>query len=214
MKVVESYPCGVICAGVYVVSWGTGGEDMYDMVKAKARYVTGTISLKQLAVETGIPVSALRKECKVRSWVAERAEYHKRVISDAIEAAHDERVDYLAGVMRSSMALSDVIVGAYEDKQQFYRHLVSVSDGQKSDVEERVYNKLDTRAIRDLAAAQKDLAVTIRNVFRLPTQAEEHAQNIAAERLALDKRKAEADAGVDNTIKVELVGADLEDYAR
>ena len=187
---------------------------MYDMVKAKARYVTGTISLKQLAGETGIPVSALRKECAARSWVAERAEYHKRVISDAIEAAHDERVDYLAGVMRSSMALSDVIVGAYEDKQQFYRHLVSVSDGQNSDVEERVYNKLDTRAIRDLAAAQKDLAVTIRNVFRLPTQAEEHAQNIAAERLALDKRRAEADAGADNTIKVELVGADLEDYAR
>lgn len=187
---------------------------MHDMVKAKTRYVTGTISLKQLAKEMGIPLGTLCKECRVHGWVTERAEYHKRVISDAIEEAHDERVDYLAGIMKSSLALSDVIVGAYKDKQQFYRHLVSVSDGQNSDVEERVYNKLDTRAIRDLAAAQKDLAVTIRNVFRLPTQAEEHAQNIAAERLALDKRKAEADAGVDNTIRVELVGADLEDYAR
>jgi hypothetical protein len=54
---------------------------------------------------------------------------------------------------------------------------------------ERQFDKVDTRAIKDMTGALKDMTLVLRNLHNLPTQAEVEAQRIAAERLKLEQRK-------------------------
>ena len=81
---------------------------------------------------------------------------------------------------------------------------------------EKQFDKLDSKAIKDFTGALKDMTLVLRNLHNLPTQAEAEAQRIAAERLKLEQRKADAaeKAGeVDKSIIVRLEG-DLEAYAK
>ena len=80
------------------------------------------------------------------------------------------------------------------------------------DTEERIYTKKDTKALKDLTGAVKDLLYSVRNLYGLPTQGEREAQRIAAERLEMDRRKAQLDEDSDKTITVELKG--LEEYSK
>ena len=69
---------------------------------------------------------------------------------------------------------------------------------------ERIFDKADSRAIKDLTGALKDMTLVLRNLYNLPTQAEAEAQRIAAERLKLEQRRVDAESGTDKSIKVVL----------
>lgn len=191
---------------------GTGVRQT-DYTDAEQLYVTTTMPLREVAQKLGLKSTALQSVCTRRGWMKKRTEYQEQIAREAREKTHTERVEHLASLMRSTLRLSDVVADALDDPDQLRRWLVQESDGERTETVERVYDKIDSRAVRDLAAAQRDLARTIRDVFRLPTQGEEHAQQLARERLELDKRKADADMGTDKTITVVLDGAGLEGYS-
>ena len=93
---------------------------------------------------------------------------------------------------------------------------MSERDGDSEWTAERLYDKVDTKAIKDLTGALKDMTLVLRNLNNLPTQAEAEAQRIAAERLKLEQRKvdaAEKADGIDKSIVVRLEG-DLEAFAK
>lgn len=191
---------------------GTGVRQT-DYTDAEQLYVTTAMPLREVAQKLGLKERALQSVCTRRGWMQKRTEYQEQIAREAREKTHTERVEQLASLMRSTLRLSDVVAGALDDPDQLRRWLVQESDGERTETVERVYDKIDSRAVRDLAAAQRDLARTIRDVFRLPTQGEEHAQQLARERLELEKRKADADMGTDKTITVVLDGAGLEGYS-
>ena len=97
-----------------------------------------------------------------------------------------------------------MIEGVFEDGQQFHRHLVQVRQDKDEWPEERIFDKVDSRAIKDLTGALKDMTQVLRNLYNLPTQAEAEAQRIAAERLKLEQRRVDAESGTDKSIKVVL----------
>lgn len=112
--------------------------------------------------------------------------------------------------------MNETIAGIKKDPQQFNRHLVTQGADGMTETIERIFAKVDTRAIRDLSGAIKDMTTATRSLYGLPTQVEAEAQRVAAERLKLEERKtdaAEQANQVDKSIIVRLEG-ELEDYAK
>ena len=67
-------------------------------------------------------------------------------------------------------------------------------------------------ALKDLTGVLKDLTGLVRDLYGIPTQAQAEAQRIAAERLELDRKKAE-DGSTDTHAELEIVGLP-EEYKR
>ena len=71
--------------------------------------------------------------------------------------------------------------------------------------------KVDTRAIKDLTGALKDLSYVMRNLYDLPTVKERAAMEAATQRLELEKARAGADEeGQRETGVVELAAVEEE----
>lgn len=67
------------------------------------------------------------------------------------EKENRERVEILA-----DMAV-DTVISVLEDKQQFNRYIVEHKDGSEKWQEERVFDKVDTKALKDIISVVKDL---------------------------------------------------------
>lgn len=185
-----------------------------DLVALKTEYITGRDSYKTLAKRHGVSVNTLQRAATEQGWFNLRQQYRLEAVSRAVAAEQDNEVERLRKLMRATEAIQDVVVKAFGDDKQFNRHLVQTEvydpdvGAALKDTVERVYDKVDTRAIRDLTGAIKDLTYSVRNLYGLPTQAERESQRIAAERLNMDKRKNEQDGNADKTITVVLANAE------
>lgn len=184
----------------------------------KTAYVTSQLSLTQLAKQHGLKPHIVQEHSRKEGWVAERAEFRAKATLKAVESAVDVEADRLGQIISAANNMAAVIQNIFVDAQQFHRHLVTDTeideDGGKSIVTvEREFDKVDTRAIKDLTGALKDMTLVLRNLNNLPTQAEAEAQRIAAERLEMDKRKMDAETNVDKEIKVVFAG-DMERLAK
>ena len=189
-----------------------------DLVALKAEYITGRDSYKTMAKKHNVSLSTLQRAAAEQGWFAERQQYRIEAVSRAVAAEQDNEVDRLRKLMQATEAIQDVVIMAFGDGKQFNRHLVQTEvydpdiGAALKDTVERVYDKVDTKAIKDLTGAIRDLTYSVRNLYGLPTQAEREQQRIAAERLNMDKRKAESDETADKTIHVVMLGA--EEYAK
>lgn len=180
-----------------------------DWQRIKVSYVTGKMSYKALAQKHRLQPNAVSRRGREEEWPRLRKEYREKAAARAIEKEAVNEAERLSKLIRSEDAMEDVVLKLFNDARQFYRHIVV--DG-KCNSEERIFDKADTRAIRDLSCALKDLTYVRRNLLNLPTQAEKEAQRIASERLRMDQKKAEMDENADRNITVELVNA--EGYAQ
>ena len=181
-----------------------------DWVRIKAEYVSGNISYRELAKKYGVSYTTLSRYAGADNWVKARQEYKTKATSKVLSKcmADDVRkeVDKLQRMRNSADKLSTIIEKSLEDAEQFNRHIIQTKkkDGQieEWDSEERIYKKLDTRAIKDMTSAMKDLTSMLRNVYDLPTLQEVEANQLAKDKLALDREKAslfdddEEDTGV------------------
>ena len=170
----------------------------------KAAYVSSTKSYRQIAKEHDVSFTSLSKKGKADGWPALRKAYQDEAACRAIADNIDNEANRLGKIIEAANSMSDVIVGVFADVEQFHRHIVQDKDGDDVITRERTFEKVDSRAIKDLTGALKDMTLVLRNLYNLPTQAEAEAQRIAAERLNLDKRKADLENGADKTIKVVL----------
>lgn len=178
----------------------------------KTAYVTSTKSYRQVAAEYGVSFAALSRKGNADGWRGLRKAYQDEAACRAIAGEIDNEADRLGKIIEAANSMSDVIADVFADADQFHRHIVQDKNGEDISTVERRFEKVDSRAIKDLTGALKDMTLVLRNLYNLPTQAEAEAQRIAAERLNLDKRKVENENGADKTIKIVL--GDLEDYAQ
>lgn len=195
--------------------------DIINWEEIKAVYVTTDQSTTKLAEKYRVSLSALQKKCRLDGWVAARMAFRAQAAAKAVDQAVDVEADRLGKIINAANSMATVIEAMYGDPQQFHRHIVTDTmideDGGKAIMTvERQFDKVDTRAIKDMTGALKDMTLVLRNLHNLPTQAEAEAQRIAAERLKLEQRKVDAaeKAGeVDKSIVVKLEG-DLEAFAK
>jgi len=192
----------------------------------KTEYITTYASQRELARKYGVAPCTISTMSKREGWVKQREQYHAKTIAKSVANSSKREANRLARLMDTTSKAIDVAVKAFGDPDQFNRYLVekrekylkpvvevSQDDDYDADAEvsiiaerqwteEKVFNKVDTKALKDLTAVLKDLTGLMRDFYNLPTYAQAEAQRIAAERLEMDKRKM--DDGTDNVIQVVL----------
>ncbi len=113
-----------------------------------------------------------------------------------------------------SRSIAEVVL----DAQQFHRHIIRSRRGNEWETEEKVFQKADARAIRDLAGAMKDLALVMRNIYDIPTIQERQSMELAQEKLALEKERTrgglDAESGQTGVIEIARVLEDEEQGGR
>ena len=174
------------------------GQVKLDWIKIKTEYVTTNATYQQLADKNGVAYTTIAKYAKLDNWIEERDKYkiettHK-LINRCMTKEVKNEADKLERMRESADKLSEMINKSLNDTDQFNRHIVQTKkkSGQEEewDSEERIYKKLDTRAIKDMTSAMKDLTSMLRNVYDLQTIQEIEANRIAKEKLQLDREKA------------------------
>lgn len=191
---------------------------MPDWNAIKTQYITGDIGYRELAVEWSVPFRTLADRAKREKWFAERNSYRDRVTTMTLQkVAARQSSDSATKLLRMQEAadnIGKVIANIFDDTEQFQRHIVTVGvGGGETKVEERKYDKVDTKAIKDLTSAMKDLTYVLRNVYDIPTAQEKSSMDIAAERLRMDKAKAEAEKPDEGGVKVEFVSPEEKGWA-
>lgn len=161
-----------------------------DWKRIKTEYITTDTSYRKLAAKYDVPMSTLTRIAIKEKWVEARERYKNKVVTKTVEKMAAKEANKLAKLRTMTDSMVNVVEGIFNDPEQFQRHLVQTRDGQIWDVEERVFKKIDTKAIKDITAALKDLSTILRNVYDLPTVQEQAAMDNAASRLQLDREKA------------------------
>lgn len=198
-----------------------------DWLAIKTEYITTDISQRKLAKKYGLAVSTIARKSTDEGWVERRERHKSNVLSKTTEKIANKEANKLARLAAATDKAIDVVVKAFDDPDQFNRYIVETTEeyaapeiveeedgdshaiGMRRWAHEKTFAKVDTKALKDLTTVLKDLTGLMRNLYGLPTQAEAEAQRIAAERLAMDKKKVESAA--DNTGRIEVVFAAGED---
>lgn len=186
-----------------------------DWAAIKLEYVSTSISLRDLAKKYGVNKASVFSRSRDEKWADQRAEYQIKIIAKAERKTANKEVNRLARLIDATTKAIDVAMEAFEDDKQFNRHIVYESPlPGTSEAVEKIFGKVDTKALRDLTGVLKDLTGLMREFYAIPTPAQAEAQRIAAERLELEKRKADAEQQQQDT-DVQIVFSDeMEDYAK
>jgi uncharacterized protein YjcR len=174
-----------------------------DWPELKAEYVAGSMSIRELAEKHDIPFCTLQYRSSKDKWGPARREYRKKLVETTLKKDRSRRasacVKQLQAMGRAAEHATHAIERICSDAEQFHRHLVQERDAQGAqDVRERVYAKGDTRALRELAAAMKDLVAVIRDVHGVPTLQDQATMELAREKMELDRQKAALASDVDD----------------
>lgn len=165
-----------------------------DWESIKTEYVTTKISYRALADKYGISCRTVFARGKREGWVQERQKHKDAVVARMVRNVQRKEASdgakRLLQMRSAADSMSGVIAGAFGDAEQFHRHLVSVRDGEMTRTEERVFHKLDTKAVRDLTVAMRDLTAVLRDLYDLPSLSDREARELALERLELERQKA------------------------
>jgi hypothetical protein len=201
-----------------------------DWEKIRIEYITTDTSQSKLAKKYGLPKSTIAQRSLRESWVEKREQFKSKVETKTLAKTANSEANRLARLMETTAKAIDVAVRAFEDDMQFNRYLVerrvkyATADvdtdeegnarlvAERQWTEEQVFHKTDTKALKDITGVLKDLTGLMRDFYNIPTPAQAEAQRIAAERLELDKRRADADDQTDTELTVNFVG-ELEKYS-
>ncbi|MBQ5794800.1 MAG: hypothetical protein IIW14_02270 [Kiritimatiellae bacterium] len=183
----------------------------------KSEYMTTETSLRKLARKYDVSISRMEKVSSQEKWVEARRDYRQQIIEKALSENRTREVDRLTRLMNTTEKAVDVVTKAFEDPAQFNRYLVKKTEryadppedsetGQlvmRQWEEEEIFNKLDTKSLKEATTVLKDLTGMLREFYDIPTAAQKEARRIAAERLELDRRKHLA--AENRTAAVEIV---------
>ena len=153
-----------------------------------------------------------------------REQYKNEVITKTLGKTSTKEAHRLHKLMNTTAKAIDTVVRAFADDNQFNRYIVEKKEKYASPkvlvdengeviqaiseqqwAEEKVFNKVDTKALKDMTAVLKDLTALMRDFYNIPTPAQAEAQRLAAERLELDKRKYSMDEEDDDETGVVLM---------
>lgn len=151
----------------------------------KTEYATTDISYREIANKHGIPYRTVVDAGRSQEWVKARETYRNKFIAKSIELAANERAKHLQSIASSADKMANVIHSVMDDTKQFFRR-IDITTG-----EEKISKKVDSKAVRELTAAMKDLTAVLRNVYDIPTQAEQVSMELARERLEIERKKAQ-----------------------
>lgn len=134
------------------------GAEKTPWVEIKTKYITGRQSCKKLAEEYGIRPKLVSERCRKEKWVLEREQYRENTGKKAVAQASHAQARELAGLIRASDRMVEELEKVLEDADQFYRHLDTDS------MEIQVLTKADTKAMRNIASALREMTAVMRDL--------------------------------------------------
>lgn len=133
-------------------------------------YITTGESLGALARRFAVSDSAVRKHSREEGWPARREAYLAEGRERALDQAAAAHADRLADLQEAARLAAAAIASALEDPKQFHRYLVTVQDKSSGrSTQEQCFRKLDTKALKEVIDAIRDLTDLTREFYNLPT---------------------------------------------
>lgn len=205
----------------------------HDWAQIKTEYVTSLISLRAIAAKYNVPFPTVRDRSRREKWVEERKKAQgflaEKTVQKVVSRTSRKIADVLARELQAADLINEWVLKALQDDKQFNRHLVQIrekSGSMKSgitetwDIEEREFEKIDTKALKDLAdalAKSTELKKSIMGIIEPAIQAkldiERQKLDIDRENLAIAKTKAGLNEDEGNETGIaEIPAVDLETY--
>lgn len=157
--------------------------------KIKAEYITTDISLRELAKKYKTSTSKMYEHSRSEGWVEARKQNRKIILKEAISKSCIKPIKELAEILEASYKICDYICNALDDPQQFNRYLVRVGEGKGNFYTvEKIFDKVDTKAIKEMVCAIKNLADIIRSIEGINTEAEQQRLDIEWEKFQMEKQ--------------------------
>lgn len=150
--------------------------DSIDWEQAKIDYITSNMPYCEIARKYGITASMVNKIGAKEGWVQAREAYCESVVQKTLEKTAQEQADKLASLKSSADKMGNIIDKILDSAEQFNLHQLYNGEVVKNE-------KVDTKAIRELTGAMKDLAAVIRDVYDIPTKKDNLAMEIAMQQI-------------------------------
>lgn len=155
------------------------------MMEAKARYIGGEITLAELARESGLPLSTLKKRCKAENWVREKEKAQKRAMRKAVTGHVNRRARELKKLMDASDDIEDALrIAAKAFSFAFEAMPTDVVDSKNraanlSSITAALARQTETRMLLNgiLAAADREKLDLLRRKAELEERKEKMAQD-------------------------------------
>lgn len=189
------------------------GIKQFDWAQIKMEYITGNIGQKALAKKHGVSLNVLQKYATKEKWVEEKRKYALRVVEKAVQKEVNRQANALAKELQAADKMSDVILKALGDDKQFNRWIVTEGGDGYTITDEKVFEKVDMRSMKDAVATLKMIEQLKRSVQGLLTLQEETQRDIALRKIALEEKKAAAEENTDTTVTIRFEGDELKEWS-
>jgi len=162
-----------------------------DWAAIRAEYVTGKISLRQLAEKHKVSLSNLSIHAAREDWVEERDREREKMNRSVQARTREKRIKREAAALERITGEAEQIIEqidrALQDPEQLYRHILYTAKGIQG---ETVLGKLDTKAARDYVSMLLDLKAMMEGMGGIMDRKTMEELKLKKARLNLDKQKA------------------------
>lgn len=163
-----------------------------DWTRMEFAYVAGNMSLRELAASEGVSFSTLSGFSAREHWAEKRKQHRDKIKAKSLARAQTRGVRKLEKLMKAVEKTADMAMKALEDKDQFRRYIVTEGNEGSFESNEKIFTKLDTKALKEYAAAMRDLSGMLRDFYGIRIPAEQVREEIAREKLSLERMRTEA----------------------
>ena len=188
----------------------------YDWDKLRTEYITSDLSLKDISDKYGVSQRLVNTKSAEQGWVDQRKNYNAKVVEKAVNKVAAKRANQLAKEFTIADNISNVLKKALDDAEQFNRYIIDTTtrvDGTEIRTsEEKTFEKVDMRALKDAAAALRlveEMKRSMAGILRVEeinrNRREEKRLRLEEEKLQLQKEQTEA-RKPDTDIKVVITG--------
>lgn len=188
-----------------------GGRRNKSWEKIKADYVTDPgLSLKKVAEKYGVPLRTVAQHSKAENWFATKQEHQEQYCNELAAKLHQKKADTLEQELMAALNFSDRLLKVLEDDpEQFNRHLivttVSDAEGLTTTTDEKTFDKLDMRAMKDAVSVLKTIEELKRSILGIQTIDNLQKHQLERDRFEFEKQKSEY-AKPDNTNSIRIEG--------
>ena len=188
----------------------------YDWDNIRTEYITSDLSLKDISEKYGVSQRLVNTKSAEQGWVEQRKKYNAKVVEKAVNKVAAKRANQLAKELAIADNISNVLKKALDDAEQFNRYIIDTTtrvDGTEIRTsEEKTFEKVDMRALKDAAAALRlveEMKRSMAGILRVEeinrNRREEKRLKLEEEKLQLQKEQTEA-RKPDTDIKVVITG--------
>ena len=188
----------------------------YDWDKIRTEGITSDLSLKDISEKYGVQQRLVNTKSAEQGWVDQRKKYNAKVVEKAVNKVATKRANQLAKELAIADNISNVLKKALDDAEQFNRYIIDTTtrvDGTEIRTsEEKTFEKVDMRALKDAAAALRlveEMKRSMAGILRVEeinrNRREEKRLKLEEEKLQLQKEQTEA-RKPDTDIKVVITG--------